>query len=324
MYNLLNMEKPFVKHFAAQHPDVTFAGTPDKLTSKNVGLAKGADGISIHFNSPEKSLYSSLHKFGVKIIGVRQTGYNEVDLDAAKKNHLVVTNVPGYSPRSVAEMALTHVMYLLRHIGDIRQREAKGDFLWAGDEAREIHNLTVGVIGTGKIGGTSAKIYKALGAKVLGSDPYPNPQLKSTLTYVPLKTLLQTADVIVLHTPLLKSTRHMIGAKEFKLMKNSVIFVNVSRGAVVDTNALIDALKDHEIAAAGLDTIEDEGNTFNRDNKGTIPNQYIKQLINMPNVLITPHVAYDTDNSVKNMVEISLNDIYDVINGKSVKDQLNK
>ncbi len=201
------------------------------LSADTVDLAKGYDGIVIQQHGPisDPVIYEKLHSFGIKQLTLRITGFEIVDLDQAKKNDLIVTNVPAYSPRSVSELVLADVMGLLRHIGEVGEREKHGDFSWKGVEAREIHTLTVGIIGAGKIGSAVARIFRALGATVIAADPIHRPELNDTLTYVDHDTVFKTADIVTMHTPLTDETNQMINADVFKKMKPSAIFINCSR-----------------------------------------------------------------------------------------------
>lgn len=298
---------------------VTVDTTKDAFDLNSVGQAKGYDGIVIqqHGKVADPKIYQQLKAFGIKQIGLRITGYDIIDFDLAKANGLVVTNVPAYSPRSVGELTLTHTMYLLRHVGQSHARQLKGDYSWAGLEAREIHNLTVGIIGAGKIGSAVARLFSALGATVIAQDPIHRPELSDVLTYTDRQTLLETADVVTCHTPLTSETQHMIDATALKTMKKEALLINCSRGPVVDTQALIDALKAEEIAGAGLDTIEGETGIFGADRTGTdLNNPALTELIQMPNVSLTPHIGFYTDAAVQNMIDISLNDTLAVLKGQ--------
>ncbi|MDS1016380.1 D-2-hydroxyacid dehydrogenase [Lentilactobacillus buchneri] len=289
------------------------------LNAETVDLAKGYDGIVIQQHGPvsDPTIYEKLHLFGIKQITLRITGYEIIDLDQAKQNDLVVTNVPAYSPRSVSELVLADVMSLLRHIGEVGEREKHGDFSWKGVEAREIHTLTVGIIGAGKIGSAVARIFRALGATVIAADPIHRPELNDTLTYVDHETVFKTADIVTMHTPLTDETNQMINADVFKKMKPSAIFINASRGQVVDTGALVNALEDQEISAAAIDTFEGENTIVGQDLTGKpIDNDNLKKLLAMPNVNVTPHIGFYTEVAVQNMVEIALNDVMMILNGQ--------
>lgn len=289
------------------------------LNADTVDLAKGYDGIVIqqHGSVSDPTIYEKLHSFGIKQITLRITGYEIIDLDQAKQNDLVVTNVPAYSPRSVSELVLADVMSLLRHIGEVGEREKHGDFSWKGVEAREIHTLTVGIIGAGKIGSAVARIFRALGATVIAADPIHRPELNDTLTYVDHETVFKTADIVTMHTPLTDETNQMINADVFKQMKPSAIFINASRGQVVDTGALVNALENQEISAAAIDTFEGENTIIGQDLSGKqIENDNLKKLLAMPNVNVTPHIGFYTEVAVQNMVEIALNDVVMILKGQ--------
>ncbi|MCH4172326.1 MAG: D-2-hydroxyacid dehydrogenase [Lactobacillus sp.] len=294
--------------------------TKDPFNIDTVSQAKGFDGIVIaqHGKVADPKIYSTLKDYGMKQISLRITGYDIIDFDQAAKNALTITNVPAYSPRSVGELTLTHTMFLLRHIGDTRARELKGDFSWGGLEAQEIHNLTVGIIGAGKIGSAVARLFNALGATVIAQDPIHRPELSDVLTYTDRETLLKTADVVTCHTPLTEETQHMINAQALKLMKPTAFLINCSRGPVVDTKALIQALAAKDIAGAGIDTIEGETGIFGEDRTGAdYQNPELTQLLQMPNVSVTPHIGFYTDAAVRNMVDIALDDALRILQGKS-------
>ncbi|GAF39347.1 D-lactate dehydrogenase [Agrilactobacillus composti DSM 18527 = JCM 14202] len=293
--------------------------TKDPFNLDTVSQAKGFDGIVIaqHGKVADPKIYSTLKDYGMKQISLRITGYDIIDFDQAAKNDLTITNVPAYSPRSVGELTLTHTMFLLRHIGDTRARELKGDFSWGGLEAQEIHNLTVGIIGAGKIGSAVARLFNALGATVIAQDPIHRPELSDVLTYTDRETLLKTADVVTCHTPLTAETQHMINAQALKLMKPTALLINCSRGPVVDTKALIQALTAQDIAGAGIDTIEGETGIFGEDRTGAdYQNPELTQLLQMPNVSVTPHIGFYTDAAVRNMVDIALDDALRILQGK--------
>ena len=258
-----------------------------------------------------------LASFGIKQVGLRTAGYDMVDLDAANANGITITRVSIYSPRAIAEMGVTQAMYLNRKIGLFNQRMTDDhDFSWAPDlVSNEIFNLTVGIIGLGHIGGATAQIYKALGAKVIAYDPFYDPEQEAFVDYTDLDTVLRESDIISLHTPLFPSTKNIINADSLKKMKKTAYLINMARGGLVDTQALIKALQDGEIAGAGLDTLADETTYFGKKvSADQVPEDY-KTLAAMPNVVVTPHVAFFTKTSVRNMVEIALNDTVTIVNG---------
>ncbi|GAY76198.1 D-lactate dehydrogenase [Sporolactobacillus inulinus] len=191
--------------------------------------------------------------------------------------------------------------------------------------AREIRSLTVGIIGAGRIGGTVARLFKALGATVIANDIVERVELKDIVTYVSKEELLQAADVVTLHVPLMDSTTQLIDADALALMKNDAVLINASRGPVVDTDALIAALQNKQIAGAALDTLNGEEHFFNQDLCGKeLPSEQLKVLRTLPNVLITPHIGFYTNKAVQNMVEISLNDVLAILKTGTSEHQLNK
>ncbi len=198
-----------------------------------------------------------------------------------------------------------------------------GDFSWKNTEAKEIHTLTVGIIGAGKIGSAVARIFRALGATVIAADPVHRPDLNDTLTYVDHETVYKTADIVTMHTPLTDETQHMINADVFKMMKPSAIFINASRGPVVKTSDLVAALENKEIVAAAIDTFEDETNIVGNDLTGKpLHNDNLEKLLKMPNVNVSPHIGFYTEVAVQNMVEIPLNDVDTILQGKKSAHQV--
>ena len=194
------------------------------------------------------------------------------------------------------------------------------DFRWSGDLiAKEIYTCTVGLIGAGHIGGATAQIYRALGARVIAFDRHPDPELAPYMEYVDFETVLKESDILSLHVPLLPSTEKMIDAAAIAMMKDNAILINMARGGLVDTQALIDALNSGRLGGAGLDTLADETTYFGKQvDAEEVPDDY-HELEEMPNVVITPHVAFFTNVAVRNMVRISLDDVVAVIKGQRTK-----
>ncbi|QVI34030.1 bifunctional amino acid aminotransferase/2-hydroxyacid dehydrogenase [Lacticaseibacillus chiayiensis] len=325
MYSVRPDEQAAIDAWVATN-NIEVDTTTAEFGPKTVDLAKDYDGIVIqqHAAIPEEAVYQKLKSFGIKQLALRITGFDIVNLKAATANGLAVTNVPAYSPRSVSELVLAQVMRLIRHLGEASAREAKDDYSWGGLEAAEIHNLTVGIIGAGKIGSAVARIFRALGSTVIVTDPVKRPELADTVSYVDLDTLLTTADIVTVHTPLDAKTTHLIDANALKKMRSSAYLINAARGPIVDTGALIQSLKDHEIAGAALDTIEGEAGIFGEDrSQSLVDNPELETLKTMPNVEITPHIGFYTDAAVKNMVDISLDDVKLILEGGHSPHQVN-
>ncbi|KJY59023.1 D-lactate dehydrogenase [Lactobacillus kullabergensis] len=323
-YGVIKMEEKIIENWA-QKNQVEVKIVHDYLSADNADLAQGFDGVSSEGNLPVgASVYEKFRQYGIKQLSVRQVGVDNQDLAAAKKNGIKITNVAAYSPRAIAELGVTDAMYLLRKIGIYQDRMAHGDFTYDKSTiSTEIFNCTVGIIGAGHIGGASAHLYSALGAKVLAYDPVYDASLEPYLTYTNFDTILAESDIISLHTPLLASTENMIDKTAFDKMKKKPILINVARGGLVDTQALIAALKNGQVSAAALDTLADETDFYDKKNMlNSLPEDY-KELKAMPQVLITPHIAFFTKLAVKNSIEIALNDAKTIISGGEVKSVVN-
>ncbi|MFC6164236.1 D-2-hydroxyacid dehydrogenase [Lactiplantibacillus dongliensis] len=321
MFSVRDDEEAAITDWAAKN-DVQVDTNDLEFHPETAHLAKGYDGLVIQQRSAigdDPKVYQQLADYGLKQLTSRTAGVDTIDLAAAKAAGLTVTNVPAYSPNSVAEMAVTQTMRLIRNLELFDQRINQQDFRWAGLQAREIRSLTVGIIGAGRIGGTVAHLFHGLGAKVIAYDVKKRPELEDVLTYVDTKEdLLRQADVVTLHVDLNPTSQALIDGPALKLMKSDAFIINASRGPVIVTEALVAALKAGEIAGAALDTVEGEAALFNQDHSGEpLQNDLVAQLMQMPNVIITPHVGFYTNLAVKNMVDISLDDVLTVINGGS-------
>ncbi|MCV3740670.1 D-2-hydroxyacid dehydrogenase [Lentilactobacillus hilgardii] len=328
-YNILDYEREFVVEWAAEHPDVQVDFNSIELHDDTVHLAEGYDGIDYRQRSQltdGSDLYKKLHDYGIHQLALRSAGVDSCNLKYAKENGLTVTNVPSYSPRAVAEMTLTHAMNLIRHIPQFQKRIRQNDYVVNGLRSKEISNLTVGIIGVGRIGSTVAKIFKALGAKrVLGNDIKENDDFRDLVDYTTKEDIYKNADLITMHTYMSDQNYHMIGKDQFEKMKNTALFINCSRGPIVDTDALVNALETGQIAGAGIDVIQDETKIFNQSfvREDKIPLPVYTKLMNMDNVFLTPHVAFYTDHAVKNMVKQSLDDTLMEISGKESPHRIN-
>ncbi|GAA3198340.1 D-2-hydroxyacid dehydrogenase [Lentilactobacillus kefiri] len=317
-YNILGYEKEFVLEWAAEHPDVKVDFNSIELHDDTVELAKGYDGIDYRQRSKlseTPDLYQKLHSYGITQLALRSAGVDSCNLKWAKENGLTITNVPSYSPEAVAEMTLTHALNLVRHIPQFQSRIAKDDYIVEGLRSRELSEMTVGIIGVGRIGSTVAKIFKRFGARVLGNDIKENDKFRDVVEYTSKEDIFKNADIITMHTYMSDDNYHLIGKEQFKQMKSSAFFINCSRGPIVDTDALIEALENQEIAGAGIDVIENETEIFNQSFDGEIPLKAYTKLKAMDNVFLTPHVAFYTDIAVRNMVKQSLDDTLKLISG---------
>lgn len=318
MTSVRDDEQAAIDQFAREH-NVDIVTTP-KLIDDAVDLTAGVDGLVIQQRSPvDPAVYPQLKANGLKQIATRTAGFDMVDVQAAHDNGLTVTNVPAYSPRSVAEHALMQIFRLLRKSYRFDAQVAQNDFRWFSDEqALEIHTATIGIIGVGRIGGTLAKLLKALGVRVLGFDVKPREEMRGIVEYVSKEDLLRQSDVVSLHVDLNPTSTGLIAAPDLALMKPTAGLVNASRGPVVVTADLVAALKDHQLAAAALDTFEGENEVVmtDRREKGLADVPLVEELHAMDNVILTPHIAFFTNLAVKNMVDFALEDVLLILAGK--------
>ena len=318
MTSVRDDEQPAIKNYAKKN-NIEIITTP-KLIDDAIDLTTDIDGLVIQQRSKlPDDIYAKLHANGLKQIATRTAGFDMVDVKQANANGLTVTNVPAYYPRSVAEFSFMHILRLLRNSYRFDHQVANNDFRWFSDEQSiEIHTATIGIIGVGRIGGTLAKLLNALGATVLGYDTNPRTDLEGVVEFVAKEELLKRADVVSLHVDLNPTSKGLLTAKEFALMKPTAGLVNASRGPVVNTADLVTALKAGEIAAAALDTFEGEETVAaaDRREKGLDDQPLVKELHEMDNVILTPHIAFFTNLAVKNMVDISLDDVMTILNDK--------
>lgn len=297
-----------------------------KLNTTTASLAKGFDGICVFVNDKvNKAVLEKLKEYGVQLIALRCAGYNNIALKEAKELELKIVRVPEYSPYAVAEHAMTLIMALNRNIHRAYARVRENNFSLNGLIGFDMHNKTIGIIGTGKIGQVMAKISKGFGCKVVAYDKYENAKLSEELgfQYVSLDALYKESDIISLHIPLTPETQHLIDAKAISKMKQDVILINTSRGPLVDTQALIDALKNRKIKAAGLDVYEEEEKYFFEDWSNLIlVDDQLARLLSFNNVIVTSHQAFFTEEAMKNIAETTIQNILDYFASKPLVNEV--
>lgn len=284
-----------------------------RLTEQTASLAAGAEVVcSFVSDKLDEAALSELRKAGVQLIALRCAGYNHVDLDAASRLGLPVVRVPEYSPYAVAEHGVALILSLDRKIHRSYTRVREGNFSLDGLVGFDLHDKTIGIIGTGKIGSIFARIMKGFGCRLLGHDAYPSETLAHELglEYVPLEELYAEADVVSLNVPLTPSTRHIIDAESLGRMKRGVMLINTGRGALIDTRALIAALKTGHVGAAGLDVYEEEEGIFFADLSGeVIQDDVLARLLTFPNVIITAHQGFLTKEALANIAATTLENV---------------
>lgn len=280
-----------------------------RLTLATASLAQGFEAVCPFVNDDLSApVLSQLAAGGVRLLSLRSAGFNHVDLKAAASLGMLVARVPAYSPYAVAEHAMGLVLTLNRKFHRAYARVREGNFALEGLLGSDLHGKTVGVIGTGKIGLVFCRIVAGFGCKILASDPQPCAELPALGgRYVPLEELLATADIVALHLPLTPSTHHLIDAAAIARMKPGVTLVNTSRGALVDTRAVIEGLKSGRIGALGLDVYEEEADLFFENLSDTvIQDDVFARLLTFPNVVITGHQAFFTQEALSAIAETTL------------------
>lgn len=298
-----------------------------QLNEHTAALAQGYHAISIFVNDDASApVMVKLADAGVKVIALRSTGFNNVNLDAARRLGITVMRVANYSPWSVAEFAAGLLQTVNRKIHRAYNRTRENNFLLDGLQGHDIHGKTVGVVGTGRIGMLFAKIMTGFDVKLLGYDVQQNPECVALgMTYLPLDEVLAQSDVVSLHVPLLAQTRYIINAQSLAKMKRGAILINTSRGALIDTEALIDALKSGQVGAVGLDVYEEEDGLFFRDRSDQIiTDDVFARLISFPNVLVTGHQAFFTHEALSEIADTTIHNLTDFESGRMNENVLNQ
>jgi D-lactate dehydrogenase len=296
-----------------------------RLTADTAVLATGFPAVCAFVNDQldEKTL-KALAEQEIRLIALRSAGFNHVDLTAATELGLTIVRVPAYSPYAVAEHAIGLILTLNRKIHRAYNRVREGNFSLDGLLGFDLHGKTVGIVGTGKIGVIVAQILKGFGCQLLTYDLYPNPECEALgAKYVELPELFAASDIITLHCPLTPETYHLINDQALEQMKPGVMLINTSRGALVDTEAVIGALKSRKIGYLGLDVYEQESDLFFEDlSEEVIQDDVFQRLLTFPNVLITGHQAFFTENALKNIAETTLSNITDIEQGRPCPNQI--
>ena len=305
----------FEKLCAEKGIDVTFYES--RLEPNTIPLAKGADAVCVFVNDAVNAeVIDGLHSLGVKAVALRCAGYNNVDIRRAYgKVHVV--HVPAYSPYAVAEHTMALLLTSVRRIHKAYNRTREFNFSLVNLTGFDLHGKTVGIIGTGKIGRIFGDICRGFGMRVLAYDKFP--AQNTGFEYVTLGELLEAADIISLHCPLTDETEHMIDGAAIERMKKGVIILNTSRGKLIDTEALIDGIKSRKIGAACLDVYEEEADIFFNDNSNHImDDDTLARLISMPNVIVTSHQAFLTEEALANIAETTVKSLEEILSPPGV------
>ena len=287
---------------------IEFKYLDTKLNEDTAGLAKGCDVVCVFVNDTvNAAVIDKLEEYGVKMVALRCAGYNNVDVKHAF-GRLHVVHVPAYSPYAVAEHAAALLLTSVRRIHKAYNRTRDFNFSLSGLTGFDLYGKTVGVVGTGKIGRVFIDICRGFGMKVIAYDAFPAKD--SGIEYVTLDKLFSESDIISLHCPLTDDTKHMINSSSIEKMKKGVVVINTSRGAIIDAEALLEGIKARKIGAACLDVYEEEADIFFEDRSGHILNdELLSRLISMPNVIVTSHQAFLTEEALSNIAETTVSNI---------------
>ena len=307
VFDIHRFERPYFEK-ALKHSDHEVVFFEAKLKEDTAELATGCEVVCSFVNdSLNATTLKLLQGIGVQLIALRSAGFNHVDLPAAQLLNLKVVRVPEYSPYAVAEFAMALILTLNRKIHRSYQRVREDNFSLDGLVGFDLHEKTIGIIGTGKIGRVFAKICHGFGCKLLASDNSPDPQLQR---YVPLSELYSTSEIISLHVPLSNETRHMINHESLQQMKPGVMLINTGRGALIDTTALITGLKSGHIGYAGLDVYEEEEKYFFQDfSDQVLQDDVLARLLTFQNVVVTSHQGFLTHEALTRIVTTTLKSI---------------
>jgi len=280
-----------------------------RLSRETAAAASGAQAVCVFVNDTlDKPVLAALAAQGIRLVALRCAGFNNVDLAAARELGMTVARVPEYSPSAVAEHTAALILTLNRKTHRAYARVREGNFALDGLLGFDLHGRTVGIVGTGRIGAAFARIALGFGCRVLASDPEPDPDCETLgVRYVPLDELLANADILSLHCPLTPETHHLIDSGAIARMREGVMVINTSRGAVIDTRAAVDALKSGRIGSLGLDVYEEEADLFFENLSNTvIQDDIFARLLTFPNVLITGHQAFFTEEALSRIAETTI------------------
>jgi len=324
-FDLHEFEKPFYQEALKQRGwDYTFQSA--RLEPETVALAQGSDVACCFTNDTISApVLEKLKAGGVRLIALRAAGYNNVDLAAAARLDLPVVRVPAYSPAAVAEHAVALMLTLNRKIHRAYNRVRELNFSLDGLVGFDMQGKTVGIIGVGRIGQCAARIMRGFGCNVLLSDVQEDREFANSIgaRYASLDEILKSADIITLHCPLTPQTRHMIGSEQIAKMKPNVLLINTGRGALIDSRALIDALKHHRIGGAGLDVYEEEASVFFTDHsQDGIDDDLLARFLTFPNVVMTSHQGFLTNEALAHIAETTFANITEFERGERLTNKI--
>lgn len=324
LFNIKKEDEKFLEIWKKENIDIEVDSYPFSLSIDKIDLVKGANSVSFsQVKDVDDQIYKKLKEMNIKVISQRSAGVDMHNLSLIDELGISLINVPRYSPRAIAEYVLATAMYFQRNFNTILKRTKEFNFF--SDHtilSKEMRSLTVGVLGTGNIGLTSAKLFNSLGVEVLAYDIYENNQAKKIVNYVSLDELYKRSDIITIHVPLTNENYHMIDDEAISKMKKSPILINAARGGIVDAKAVLRGLDSKKLKACAMDVYEDEFNIVGKDlSEKAINDQLIKQIIERDDIMYTPHIAYFTETAVDNLLTFALDETLEFLktgNSKSL------
>ena len=316
-YDTKNYDRDSFESARINYPEIEIEYLKSDLEPRTAALAEGFDAVCGFVSSNiGKQTLEILHAKGIRLILLRSAGFNNVDVDTAKQYGMRIMRVPGYSPEAVAEHAMALALACNRRIYKAYNKVRENDFSLSGLMGFNLYQKTAGIIGTGKIGAAMCRICHGFGMKVIAYDVYENESLKDFVEYVSLEKLLKESVLISLHCPLMDSTYHMIQLDTIKQMKDGVILVNTSRGALVKTDDLIEGIRMHKFAGVGLDVYEEEtDNVFEDRSDEILKHSTTARLLSFPNVMITSHQGFFTREALQSIAQTTLQNAMDFLAG---------
>lgn len=315
-------EETIITQFAKQN-NIEVVTTDEILDDKTIHLCEGADAITtLGFSKLTKKYIDKVKEKGVRFLSTRTIGYNHYDVEYAKKQGLKVSNV-SYSPNGVADFTVMLMLIAIRKYKPAMWRQNVNDYTLNGLMGKELRNMTVGVLGTGRIGATVIKNLSGFGCKIIAYDTYKNESLKDVVEYVELEEIFKKSDIITIHIPLTEANKNIINKQNIQLMKKGVIIVNTARGELMNIPDLIEGIESEKIGALALDVFDKEEAIYHH-NRSTdiIQNRDMAYLRQFPNVILTQHMAFFTDSAVEEMISNSLNNLLDFYNTGICRNEL--
>lgn len=324
VFSTCSYDQEFLEKFNSDHELIFFQ---QALNMQNISLTKGFDALCVFVNDKaDRKILEALKENGVKCLLLRCAGFNNVDVEAAQELDIKILRVPAYSPEAVAEHAMAMILTLNRKTHKAYNRIREGNFSLEKLMGFNLHHCKVALIGTGNIGKAFYQILKGFGCKVMAYDPFPNASLiESGLVYGTLEEVLRDAEIVSLHCPLSAENTHMINSKTLQLFKKGSMLINTSRGGLIDTADVIEALKSGQLGYLGLDVYEQESALFFHDLSGDIiQDDLISRLISFPNVLITSHQGFFTREAIQEIAETTFSNADAFVNGTALTNEVKR